>query len=86
MGLIGAAIKIIIGIVAFVVILALIGGGIFVYRARRVKSSQADEIEYGGLPPTLSHAPPPGVQKPQPVHGALPAGDPYGQYFHNGKP
>lgn len=86
MGLIGAAFKIVVGIVGFVVILALFGGGIFVYRARQVKSSQVDEIEYGGLPPTLSHAPPPGVQKPQPVHGAVPAGDSYGQYFYNGKP
>lgn len=86
MGLIGAAIKIILGIVAFVVILALIGGGIFVHRARRMKSSQVNEIEHGGLPPTLSYAPPPGIQKPQPVHGAVPAGDPYGQYFHSGKP
>lgn len=86
MGLISGAIKLIVGIVALLVFIALIGGAIFVYRARRVKSGQVNEIEHGGLPPTLSHNPPVGIQKPHPVHGAVPAGDPYGQYFHNGKP
>ncbi|KAJ0115258.1 hypothetical protein J7T55_001668 [Diaporthe amygdali] len=85
MGLITGAIKLIVGIVAIVVFIALISGAFFVYR-HRMKSNQVDEIEYGGLPPTLTHAPQPGIQKPQPMHGAVPAGDPYGQYFQNGKP
>jgi len=85
MGLIGGAIKAVIIVVVLVVVFGIAGFAAFVYRARKLKATQADDLE-NDPPPQFSIAPPTTPYPQQPKQVIVATNDAYGQYFHQVKP